>query len=188
MYNKWKKEPIELPFSDLPQNLSSMDGLFPVEVMFDQDIGKEITLFLIDSTPFVDELAELNPFNLMMKSGLAETSYGPLLYHLFYIPDPETQDELYAAYDIHSNPLDEEHIEIWKRLADQSHLHLILVGTEHKIVQVYEFENLFDVDETLSLIETLKGKKDDVSFEKAKQEFTSQYGVLDLFKLPGFSE
>src|ERR1700678_3462524 len=64
---------------------------------FDPMIGSEIVIRLTDSTPFANELKR-EPFTLRLKSGIAQTSEGPVLFLLWWIP-PITDGKPFALYE-----------------------------------------------------------------------------------------
>lgn len=98
-----------------------------------------MVLLLLDRTPFVHELAKIRPFDLRLKTGLVRTSYGPLCFLLFQIPDPRNPGAVFLAIDAHINPSEAQHALAWRDLARQSHWHLILVGADNKLVDLFEF-------------------------------------------------
>jgi hypothetical protein len=179
--NKWSHGQTEFVLPPLPAHLRGKEGLLPLDLVVDPQVGKEVALFLLDPTPFIHDLAALNPLTLQLKSGLYNTSYGPLLFLLFYVPDPIEPDRIFVGFDLHVNPFEVTHLEVWRQLARQTHWHLVLVGGDGQLVDFYEFENTYNLDRTLDYaVEATRGMPHG-SFDMAKQEFISSVSVEDLF-------
>ena len=135
----------ECPIFDLvPES-----AVVPMPVILEDQIGTEMALMLIDKTPFIYTLANVKPFNLMLKTGIVETSHGPLAFLLFYVPQPGSPDDPYFAHDCHLNLSDPAVMATWRDLARQKYWHLILVDSERVVQDVLEFENLYGLGESL---------------------------------------
>ena len=151
--NKWTGGKQHFVLPPLPVEFQAAEGIAPWNLVLDTKVGSETVLLLFDRTPFVGELAKVRPFNLRLKSGLVRTSHGPVLFLLFYIPDPKRPNTVVSAIDAHVNPLDSQHVLMWRDLARQSHWHLILVGANDELVDLFEFENTFGLGQTLDQTE-----------------------------------
>lgn len=64
----------------------------------------------------------------------------------------------------------------------QTHLHLILVGPNDQLPDVYEFENSFGLGNLLGICESACSKYSGMDFEAAKHEYEATYDVMDLFR------
>ena len=64
-------------------------GIIPAPATVDPRFSIEITLLLFDKTPFIHTIAKTNPFQLRLKTGVANTEFGPVGFLLFYVPDPK---------------------------------------------------------------------------------------------------
>ena len=137
----------------------------------------------IDRTPFIRDLAKVRPFDLRLQTGLVRTGSGPLMYLLFYVPDPRRSGVPFCAIDVHANPLDVQIMQIWRDLDRQSHWHLILVGANDELVDVFEFENFFDLDQTIEQVEAACLGMVEGSFDEVKAEFCATYTIDDLLGL-----
>lgn len=181
--NKWKGGKVRLVLPELPQALSSCEGIVPWNLTLDSRIGTETVLLYFDRTPFIHEIAGIRPFDFLMKSGLIRTSHGPVLFHLFYVPDPNNPSEPFVAVEAFVNPLDPAFMQKWRDIARQSHWHLILVGKENEVVDFFEFENTFGLGETLDQVERVCERMTGESFEQAKDELCNLYSVMDLYRM-----
>jgi len=181
--NKWKGDKVRLVLPELPKAFSSCEGIVPCNLTLDPKIGTETVLLYFDRTPFIYEIAEIRPFDFLMKSGLIRTSHGPVLFHLFYVPDPNNSSEPFVAVEAFVNPLDPEFMQKWRDIARQSHWHLVLVGKQNEVVDFFEFENTFDLGETLDQVEHVCESMTGESFEVAKDELYNLYSVMDLYRM-----
>ena len=115
-----------------------------------------------------------------MKTGFVRTGSGPLMFLLFYVPDPRRPGDVFSAIEVHANPLDVQHMHMWRDMARQSHWHLILVDANDELVSLFEFENDFGLEHTIEQVEaTFRGMVGG-SFDEAKAEFSATYTIDDL--------
>jgi len=101
---KFKLDGGHFEVRDFPKRLNGCEGLVPIPVIIDLIVGEEIGLYWIDRTPFVKELAAVRPFRLMLKSGLFRSQSGPLMWLLFYVPNPQVSPQPFASMECHINP------------------------------------------------------------------------------------
>lgn len=146
---------------------------------FDEEIGPEIVLRLTDSTPFAYELKR-EAFALSLKSGVAQTSVGPVLFLLWWIP-PVTDGKPFALYEQILNPTHAGTLEGLRLIARQTHLHIVLIGPAQELVDVYEFENTFGLEKLISVSESACKEYCNMDFIAAKQEYDVTYDLTELF-------
>jgi hypothetical protein len=169
----------ECPIFDLVPDC----GVIPMPAILEARIGSEMALYLIDKTPFIYTLAKVKPFDLMLKTGMVATDHGPVAFLLIYVPNPASPDDPYFAYDYHLNPFDAGMIAAFRDLARQSHWHLILVDADRQVQGVMEFGNVYHLGEALDkMTKAIEGWKPG-NFALAKQQFSDQYSLKDLFEL-----
>jgi hypothetical protein len=181
--NKWPGGPVRFDFTKLPSEFDSAEGMMPVPLTLDDRIGTETVLILFDPTDFIHQLAAARPFDLMMKSGMVDTDYGPLMFILFWIPNTEDPNEPLTAVECHVNPLDPQHMSTWRDLARQSHWHLFLLDADNQQQGFFEFENVYGLGETLDRVAEASQGMESVDFMLAKQEFCNLYDVSTLLKM-----
>lgn len=161
----------------------TMDGIVALPVAIDASIGREIGLFWIDRTKFIRELAAVRPFQLFLKTGLGRTDFGPLMWMVFYVPDPKDNHQAFGAMECHLNPCRDSQVSLWRQLSNQTHWHLILVEAGNKVADLFEFENCFSLAEAIdSMEETCRGLCV-ADFVRAKQQFSERNSVEDLLRL-----
>jgi hypothetical protein len=165
-------------FDDLPES-----GILPMPAVLEARIGTEMALMLLDRTPFIYTLAKVKPFDLMLKTGMVATSHGPVVFLLYFVPNPDAPDDPYFAFDYHVNPFDPTMMGMLRDLARQSHWHLILVDNDRQVQGVMEFGNVYGLGEAVEkMTQAIDGWKSG-NFALAKQEFCDQYQLKDLFEL-----
>jgi hypothetical protein len=181
--NQWTHGKTHFVLPPLPPEIRVAEGIIPWRLALDPNVGSEMVLLLLDRTPFVNDLAKIRPFDLRLKTGLVRTSHGPLCFLLFYVPNPMRPGAVYIALDAHVNPFNPQHLVTWRDLARQSHWHLILVGANDKLVDLFEFKNTFDVGQTLDRIKSLSSSMVEGDFDQAKAEFAATHTVEYLLQM-----
>jgi hypothetical protein len=181
--NKWPGGPVRFDFTTLPSALQSAEGILPVPLSLNDGVGTETVLILFDRTDFIHQLAATRPFTLMMKSGLVGTDFGPLMFILFWVPNPADPNEPMTVIDCHVNPLDSHSMSAWRDLARQSHWHLFLLDADNEQQDFFEFENDYDLGEALDSAAQACQGMESADFMLAKQEFCNLYDVPTLLMM-----
>lgn len=179
--NKWQHGPARFEIPDLGPMLRGFDGLLPVYLELDADVGREVVLILQDHTSFIDTLKATRPFRLFVKSGLARNEFGPIGFLLFWIQNPAKLNAYVAAYDMYLNPTDEAQIQLWSDLATQTHWHLLLLGATGQQEDFFEFENCYDLDEFLMAVYEGCEAIEMVDFYQATEKFGKEHSIQDIF-------
>ncbi len=183
IHNKWRHGPTRFNIPALDDYIGMRDGLVPLPVVLDLDVGEETVLFIRDQTPFMQELRQVKPFRFMMKNGCARNEFGPLVFFLFWVENPSSPAEPFAAWDCYLNPKNDVQLRLWRQLAAQTHWHIFLVGPTNSQEGFFEFENNFGLSAALDfLTEACRGVAT-IDFNRAKQQFMSETTITDLFQL-----
>jgi|HubBroStandDraft_5_1064220.scaffolds.fasta_scaffold27558_3 hypothetical protein len=156
-----------------------MSGARFEQVTLDEEIGPEIVLMLTDLTPFAQELKQKLPA-LRLKSGVARTSIGPVLFLLWWIP-PVTNGEPFALYEHVLNPTHAGVLKILRQVARQTHLHLFLLGPDQELLDVYEFESNFGLNKLIWMSERACRQYGEMDFIRAKEEYDRTHELMQLF-------
>jgi len=180
---KHKPEIFHFTVSSFPVELASLDGLLPMPVVIDPDVGEEVGLYWLDRTPFVKKLASVRPFQLFLKVGVSRTDFGPLMWMLFYVPDPSGKRQPFASMEAHLNIHDESTVSVWRRLSAQTHWHLTLLGQNNVVADFFEFENVFGLADAINSAEEACRGLAMTDFIAAKRQFSEQYSMDELFRL-----
>lgn len=166
----------EADFPGLEEILGARFGT----VILDEQIGPESVLMLKDPTPAVYELKR-EPFELRLKSGIAHTSKGPILFLLWWLP-PITNGKPFALFEQLLNPAHRGVLEGLNHLSRQTHLHVLLIGPRKQLVGLYEFENVFGFDEFIWFVEKACTEYVSMNFDAAQAEYERTYDLMKLFR------
>jgi serine/threonine protein kinase len=180
-YNKWSSEQRSYVLSKL-SNLPNGEGIIPMITTSERG-DTEVSLFLIDRTPFIYELAELRPFTLNLKSILYNTSHGFLVCALFYLVQPNNPKQMFVGFEGYINIFNPSILTTYLQLSRQSHWHLFLIDTNDEVVDLFEFENSYDLENTLNQAIKLSRNTPHGDFMMAKQEFMDTFSMDDLFQM-----
>ncbi|HEY6332474.1 MAG TPA: hypothetical protein VI756_24330, partial [Blastocatellia bacterium] len=97
-------------------------------------------------------------------------------------PDPADQNEPAMAVDRVIDPFDKKSLDSLDRLASQSHWHVALIDRNQEVVDFFEFQNSYGLDESLDgILEACEGMSPG-DFTLAVKEFTEDYSLDDLFE------
>ena len=157
-------------------------GIIPAPATVDPRFGIEMTLIMFDKTPFIHEIAQTNPFQLRLKTGVANTTFGPVGFLLFYVPDPMRPLQPVILMDYHIDPTNSQKLAPWRRLASQSHWHLVLIDSGPRVVDLLEFENVFGLDSAVDGMAEVCRPYPMKDFAQAKKEFCEMHSVMELFE------
>ena len=166
---------------DFPRALAGQSGILPMPVTIDLTVGEEVGLYWLDPTAFIFELAAVRPFKLFMRGGLFRSKHGPLMWQLFYVPNPKPEPQPFASVECHIDPCDSQQVGIWRRLANQTHWHLTLLGAGNQVADFFEVENVFRLDDALDTMEQACRGMRVTDFMAAKQEFWERFTMDDLY-------
>ena len=166
---------------EFPAALDNQSGMVLVPVNIDLTVGEEIGLYWLDRTPFVRELAAIRPFQLFVRGGLFRTEFGPLMWQLFYVPNPKPEPQPFASVECHLNPCDPKQVALWRSLASQTHWHLTLLGAGNEVADFFEFENVFGLEDALDTMEQACRGMRVTDFMAAKQAFWNKFTMDDLY-------
>lgn len=168
---------------EFPKGLSEHNGILPLSVFLDLTVGEEIALYWLDHTPFIEELSAVQPFQFFLRCGLFRSDYGPLLWMLFYVPNPCGGSQPFASVECHLNPSASDQVDLWRRLSNQTHWHLTLIGAQNRVANFFEFENVYLLGDALDTMERACRGLHVTDFMRAKQQFWDTYTMQDLFEM-----
>ncbi len=170
--NKWDED-VEVP--QLPEELIQAPGLKPVTVILNEEIGEEIIFLVTEPEALARKFTTNNVKKFMIKSGLVNTSQGPVCFILFYFPNPETGEEL--IYENIVNPHNSEQMNYYRQLANHEFWHLIISDENGEVTNISEFKNNYGLDEAMNEIEKAAKNYKLTDFEAAKEEYEQTYTI-----------
>lgn len=180
--NKWVHGVTNLVMPPPPSGFMQQHGIYYLSVTLDINVGEEVVLIIYDPTDFIHDLRAVVPFRFYMSSMAVNTNFGPVFSFLFWVCQPHDETKSFAIYD---KPIDisKPHmLQSWSRLANQSHVHLLLVGENYEVEGFYEFENTYSFGEALETISELDASRVK-DFNKAEQEYFNDFSLEYLYEL-----
>jgi len=158
-----------LAFNGLPPG----SGVLFEEITLDQRIGPEAVALLID--PEADEMVLKGTLDLNLKTGIVATSYGPVLFLIWWIP-PIKNGRPSAFYEQVMNPLYPNTSEVLRRVSEQTHLHVVLIDANGQVVTVFEFQNNFGFDKVRAGVDSARVSwQGPLDFVSAKAAYEQEY-------------
>ena len=105
------------------------------------------------------------------------------MWLLFYVPNTRSFPQPFASVECLINPAEQQHVDTLRRLANQTHWHLMLVGSDNEVVDLFEFENQFDLDSSLDMmLEACRGMRV-TDFTRVRNDFWHAFTMDDLYKM-----
>jgi len=181
--NQWSRGKICYDFPNLDECMGSRDGFIALKAVIDERVGEEVVLFIRDQTPFMEKLKSVAPFRFMMKNGIGKTSYGNLIFFLFWVDDPENSKKPISMWDWFVNPSEEYYADLLDKMSRQSHWHLFLVGKDNQQTNFFEFKNNYEILDVLELAKKTGVIENAESMKSAILEFQSQYTLDDMYNM-----
>jgi hypothetical protein len=179
--NKWKHGKVHLELSQLPAILFAPPGIKAIPAVLDSSIGEETVLLLTEAKNEVSEFEGRNITRFTLKAGWVYTSYGPVLFFLFYFPNPITGNQV--TYEISINPKDYKQLAIYERLSRQKYWHVVIADETGEVVNFFEFPNEYGLSETLQQVTSVCEKMQATDFMAAKAEYEIKYSVDQLLEM-----
>lgn len=122
--NKWPGRNQYAPVLSPPLELLEFRGIFLIPVVSPLRADPEMALLLVLEPSVCDELEGENLTQLFLRPGTASTSWGPIFFLHFQIPDPATGGQGRITYESFVNTLEPDDVEMVRRLSRQTHWHL----------------------------------------------------------------
>ena len=180
--NKWIHGLTKIVLPPLPPDFMRNAGIFYLSLILDKEVGEEEVLIIFDPTEFIYKLRDVVPFNFYMSSVELNTSYGPVYSFLFWVTDPKDNHEAFAVFD---KPIDiskPQLIRPWLKLANQTHIHLLLLDKNYETAGFYEFDNTFGFSDAIEIISKIKPDRV-LDFVKAVNEYFNMFSLEELFEM-----
>ncbi|MBX7107585.1 MAG: hypothetical protein K1X61_02955 [Chitinophagales bacterium] len=180
--NKWIHGVTNLVMPPPPKGFMEVVGIYYLSLVLDKNVGEEVVLIIFDPTDFIHDLRAVEPFRFLTSSVAVNTNFGPVYSFIFWVAQANDVNQSFVIFD---KPLDISRptmIEPWRKLANQTHLHLLLVSKNYEVEGFYEFENNFGFDEAVDTISQLDATRVK-DFAKAEQEYFNDYALEDLYKM-----
>lgn len=176
--NKWMRGKVSFELPQLSPHSLAARGLKPMSLTLDESVGPEVVLLITEPSIRLEEFEERGITSLYLKSGLANTSFGPVCWLLFDFPSPATGQR--TTYECVVNPKDDMHLNLFRRLAEQDYWHVVMADDRGTVHNCFEFPNAYGLSETVKSAEEICLSKDVSDFLAAKAEYQSRLTVDEL--------
>ncbi len=178
MENKWQKDLLSLAIPPLPKRWECESGCILVKAAFDEEIGPEVFLAVLEEPSWCLPLAVARPFNIFCKSGIAETEHGTIIFAVWTVAAGSPVQTVHEQF---LNPNKIETIRLLSALAQQTHLKVLVINSRaSEVINWFEFENEFGFDKVLMSAIAAISHDDCADFDEAIRAFQDQYSVQDL--------
>ena len=181
MDNKWLHGEVILKLPELPPLLLSLSGIKPIYLTLDKNIGREVVLLITEPRSKVEDFMGRGMNTFMLKTGMVNTSFGPVYFLLFYFPDPVTGNKI--TYENSLNPKDIEQLSIYKELSNQKYWHVIVADDSGEVVKFSEFSNNYGLGESIQRAIDVCKDIEVIDFMRAKAEYEKEYSIEDLLEM-----
>jgi hypothetical protein len=176
--NQWKHPPRALTVPPLPERLRGKSGCLLARAIFDESVGTEVYLAVLEEPTWCVAIGEARPFKLLCRSGLARTAHGAIVFLLWRVAADSTVES------VHEELVNPNHVEALKDLyllTNQTHLKALIINSQtSKVVDWFEFENNFGFDRPLDLAMKFESEHEFADFEAAMEEFQERYSIGEL--------
>ncbi len=179
--NKWKHGKVNFELPPLPHILIASPGMKPISAILDNSIGEEVLLLITEPKNKAAEFEGRNIARFMMKSGLINTSYGPVCFLLFYFSDSLTGEKV--TYENTVNPKDNRQLSIYEQLSSQRYWHVVIADDAGEVVNFFEFPNEYGLSDTLKQVEGICRNMQVTDFVAAKAEYENRYSIDQLLAM-----
>lgn len=179
--NRWKRAARSLQVPPLPANLRGSSGCLLARAIFDEAIGVEVYLAILEEPSWCLPLAATRPFKIFCKSGLAHTGNGGIIFLIWRVAGESNNETVHEQF---LNPNNINAIRDLSILAQQTHLKALVINSQgDEVVDWFEFSNIFGFEALLtSAIEMIGKQEKEGDFPAAIEEFTNRYSLKDLLQ------
>lgn len=178
--NQWTRGPIELELPPLPIDLKDVSGCLLQSGTFDEGIGEEVFLVILDTGFEWRDAESEEGGELRLKSGIAQTGHGLLAFLIWVLFEDE---ERVAYFEQYLDPASEETLRLLALAGEQEYLKVVFCNSSSGQVEDFlEYENVYDLGELGAALAEMADEAPEPSFELAQQEFMEEYPVEDLLE------
>jgi hypothetical protein len=183
--NKWLGGfgTFEIPVSALPEGLLAQRGIVPWGLTLSTEIGIEVVLLLIQDDETCAELEGVEIVRMNLKTGLCQTSFGPVFWLLFQLLDPARPGE-FITFEYPVNLSDGQIVTALQDLAAQDYWHLFLLDPTGQVRKFVEFRNSFELGRGLEASLGYLAANPGLRFDAARSEYERLYSIEDLLDAP----
>ena len=176
--NRWTSGSRALVVPPLPPRLHGMSGCLLARAIFDEAVGVEIYLAILEEPSWCLPIAGMRPFKLFCKSGLAQTRHGGLIFLLWRVAAESPAETVREQF------LNPNRVEVLKdlwALAQQTHLKALIINSlASEVVDWFEFQNEYGFDGLLQGVMQAESSAEPANFDATMEEFQQRYTIEEL--------
>lgn len=171
------------PTINLPEYIKGKHGIFamPVHSIEIDDHYKETVLCVQDEMKNIHDLSQIVNIFLRVKSGMADTDYGAIMFILFTFYDTISPNDQFT-YEIVLNPCDMNSLCQYGLLSSQSKWKVLAVWN-NEILNTFEFDNVYNLGSSLIQAAKVSMRNKCIDFENAKKQYFKEYDIDTLLNL-----
>jgi hypothetical protein len=176
--NRWRHGITNIVFPLLPADLKGRNGCGFHAFTFDHTVGEEICLVYREEPKFAAAFSNVDPFNLIAKTGAVPTPYGTIAFILWKIAAFSDQEVLVEHF---LNPHNRETIRFVASAANQTHLKLFVINNATTETTAFvDFENVFELDRLASGMALAIEGEPEGDFDAAQQHVMRTIPMSEL--------
>jgi hypothetical protein len=180
-FNKWTKGERHLVRPPLPADMRGITGCRLDWGVFDQDVGPEFFVTIMERSAFSLKLAAVKPFKMFCKTGMAHTDHGMIIFLVFSV---FKGDARFASYGMFLGPFDQGTVASLTDMVAQTHIKVLLHDTDSdEVCGFYEFENNFGFDKLVEGIKQVTVGRAGGDFLEAQKEFMGRYSIEEMIEM-----
>lgn len=175
---KWSLGKVQLHLPPLPPVYRGVSGAAFQTFTFEERVGEETCLVLLDDPQFSRKLGALKPFNLVAVTGAANTSQGVIGYIVWSVSSRRGH---VVDYEHTLNPFEPKTIDLLDRVADQAFVKVLIIdSTGGEVVGFYEFKNNFRLGDFSSGLSMIASQRPAADFALTQTAMRAEFSLEDL--------
>ncbi len=174
----WRGGMVDPDLGPMPEQYRGQSGCLFRPGVFEEAVGEELYLLMLEESGFVQRVASADPFNLSCTTGVATTSAGTLAFLLWSVYDGPDR---VVTYEHFLNPFNAETMDLLRAVGRQPRLEVMVVDSMSFEVRNYlGFINNFGIREfTDALPGVLRGRSCP-SFAQAQAAFMNEFDTSPM--------
>lgn len=161
----------------IPVHSIEIDDYYKVTVLNIKN-NNETVLCVQDEMKNIYDLSKIVNIFLQVKSGMADTDYGAIMFILFTFYDTTNPNDKFT-YEVVLNPCDMNSLCQYGLLSSQSKWKVLVVWN-NEILNTFEFDNIYNLESSLIQVKKASMRNRCTDFENAKKQYFKEYDIDTL--------
>jgi hypothetical protein len=177
--NRWRGGEVHLQFPPPDPAMLGRRGVSFQEAIFDQTVGTETFVLLLDDPEYAAEMGGLHCLNLTVTCAVVRTSAGLIAVLIWRAGPP---DKVLSSYEHLINLFGS--LELVARAAVQQELKVVVGdNVTGEVVGFFPIKNDFGFDETLTQLRSVAEEFTPADFMRTQCAFFEEFTVEELLEL-----